>query len=1490
MKVKPISSPLPGEHLAGVSPQMQPESNADWRSRLNFWTGRALTENALNIEQENRAASLAWRGRLVASGVVNGLEVALESTIRRSKEDTDSNDSLNGQFIHIMPGYGIMTTGEDVYIPKPLRIELDTIPVIYGERVGLVDDQSELSKKTVRSEGTRISKVPWFNSLDIGRKMMRWHLLNKRYTPWAGVLLLRPVKLFNIANRDAKSPDEIDPSRDAFNDPRIVDASQLLLFMLPPSWRNKYFPELKKGMSEQEALTWRNRVAARVFQMEMDRTKRQQVVYREKMPKGKHWETLLVSDDLLQWEYFGVPIGLIGFEPDPENVKRQRIFLDRNSVVRKGGVAHPRPRPSVIIGGIQNGESVNAGTPSVWYSRVTQFNDHLSDLLKEKAFLLSSNHTDTEVQENCLKLLKRFRYLPPAGILPRASLHFLTTGEAEELSRDDRADTCWFFPTHYSVTAVPVANEEVEALVAASAPLTSYDLLKKPEIPEPVCVLVPMPENQFDSDLLVIEKADPVFKAEVKRLYALRQDWRQRRDFVLKRRNDLSAVAFGGTLSSPGPLTVRDPDQIEAEPTDESTINSNRLMPSRETFAPWKIYLKLPYVNPPWIYPGKPLRVGEIHKLIAVMHLDEEQPPTSIEFQWHFGLDGIDNGTRKISKVDRMPPVKVMDEIIMPGATPQAVNFWRYFEVSSEDLGLSDIDQWLELLGVTITLFGGRAAIRLINVILEEGGADYGIWDTFCVADEVVRAAGWVRLGYSHDSRAPAPFEDNYLLKPVDGINLQSLIDSPHTGTFPFNDVLTELTPVLMDIDPSLKKLQIIKYNDVGLELLIKAMTQEADKATEVVELSFGKVQASLQRLQSVITGETDADEALKSPAVSSMTVTRNRNIVKPQINESMTVNPNWTIKQDIQLTKMEEVSSSLDDVNEMKSPSLFRFTRHFAYGPAYQAYQRASAVIMEVLKSIASLNVGYDNDEVPEILMNDKVTSLDFYTLRRMADNNLPEKNRFVENSKNEFLRKVISEDKPLSRKIAELQLPSMSQLIIDKGLVEEKTSGDIVAKGIHRADVVMLILRKVEYYITRRRQLINKANIALSDVKEQIRLANFRLITLNGKLSETRHDLAVARTLWQEELNRVDVINARRDELITTQVKQLVYIRPRSISLLNRDLPSCELDRKDAPEPIPVALMNSLDPPDELENYLQLFRNAPAVWFCSLSPRLREINTRERLMRLLEASRQNAQRLTPLIPSSAVSSASERVYASGYELIKQRRIQVTSQIIMNNNSTWDDYYRAAVEHVTLGDLMDGAHGCNDITLAAAQELNNFSKVSSSLHAEFSSVQPGIRMVWVELYSQFDHPAPLHDIAALPRSESLSRLSRKRFQAYIDWIFSRIDKNENGAVNLVNDLVRMCLLLASYAPVNRLITGHVPRPMPVFPGLLIPVQTMEPHLVRIGMQVKVWHNNNIVAKGTVENLHDGEISARILETHSEMKSIETGMRIQFISPVNKYK
>ena len=329
MKIFPIASPLPGEHLAATSPVMRPETDvARWRLRLNFWAGRALTADALELEQENRAARLAWRGRAARSGIVKGLEIALEAPAAPAAElDPD------GHFVHVLPGHGFLTDGEDIVVPRPLRVALGEIPVHYV-RVG--GQNLEAPAEPVPAGATAGSPR------DTGGLVVTIDRFDTGHVPWAAVLLLCPAEFRSFGGVDPEDPCELDPSQDAFADERRIDASMLRLCQLPV--RMESLPLL----ADPNDPRWRNRLAHVIFDDETRRSARQQIRRLETQPAGRRWDTVLRPADLLPWEWLGVPLALLGSEQEPGATAR-RFFLDRAAVVRTGGCARPRSRPVVRL-------------------------------------------------------------------------------------------------------------------------------------------------------------------------------------------------------------------------------------------------------------------------------------------------------------------------------------------------------------------------------------------------------------------------------------------------------------------------------------------------------------------------------------------------------------------------------------------------------------------------------------------------------------------------------------------------------------------------------------------------------------------------------------------------------------------------------------------------------------------------------------------------------------------------------------------------------------------------------------------------------------------------------------------------------------------------------------------------------------------------------------------------------------------------------------
>jgi hypothetical protein len=986
-----------------------------------------------------------------------------------------------------------------------------------------------------------------------------------------------------------------------------------------------------------------------------------------------------------------------------------------------------------------------------------------------------------------------------------------------------------FFPPDYLVEAAPTVLEDLDAALAASAPMEPFDF----EEADLIRMLVPVPQRAFDPHLLVVELEDPLFRAELARLYALRQHWRQRRYYVLGRRDDLLRLIRGG------PFRPRlDPGQTEPEPAETlSSIALPCALIPPQTDGPWKLPIVFTQTFP----------AGALDRIGVQMHFDEGQPPATIELRWRLA------GGREISDVwNVMPALTVADSALEPNGLAVAASLWRIFSRKPTELGLAASEV---ITGVTIVLSGGRAAVGRVTARHFNQGDLTLFRPSRPVTEKKRPPHGWPSIT---NALLLAPFEGRYKPVPADGVDFQDHLEALEPLFEEFADELLKLDPRL---DPPLR----IQW--VGLERLLALVERETDKADETVDLAFERVQAHLQRVRAVMLGEEEAEEAQSSPAVAALVRGKKASVAATKLGERMQIDPSFTKRADaaaIRVTAQKDAlaGTALASVAKRR----LNFTRRFHYGEVYAAYESLRACLLDVLKSLTHLKVGFDDDDLPEIAevdpggLNPKPIS--FSALR--------------------------SAKADLFSRLQSINFVQIQTQDAQENRVEQ--SGEILSKAIHRGNVILLVLRKVEEYITRRRELLARGQAALVAAREQVRAAEVRLGVVDSRLAEARHDVGVARALRQEERERVAAINDRRDTIIRDEVRFLAYVRPRAVDPIRRTAPSWRLEVSEALAPVPACLQQHDEPPDPLRAYVQLFRHSPARWFTAIGPRLRELNTKEKLVELLSAARRSALDFTAekrlAFSSPGFAAATQTVLRSSYSLVERFRVAGAALLVPRAELlSWEDLRREAEQHASLRDIIAGRHGHAGLARSAADELELVEQVATCLHAEFAAVAPAIRLIWVQRYSEFDKASPLRDLTALPRFGSLPRAARRRFQAFVDFLFGRVDLKQREAFNLINDLVRLCLLLASHAPVKKLIAGHVPRPVPARPGALIPIRPINPAQVRVGMEFHVWQASTIVARGHVEDLRDGEVSARVERAQTATTMIDATMRVQFVPP-----
>jgi hypothetical protein len=102
-------------------------------------------------------------------------------------------------------------------------------------------------------------------------------------------------------------------------------------------------------------------------------------------------------------------------------------------------------------------------------------------------------------------------------------------------------------------------------------------------------------------------------------------------------------------------------------------------------------------------------------------------------------------------------------------------------------------------------------------------------------------------------------------------------------------------------------------------------------------------------------------------------------------------------------------------------------------------------------------------------------------------------------------------------------------------------------------------------------------------------------------------------------------------------------------------------------------------------------------------------------------------------------------------------------------------------------------------------------------------------------------------------------------------------------AENLMNDVVRMCLLLASHAPINRIVSGRLPAPVTAIPGVRLPIRVTEVLKLRVGMQALVYQADRVVARATVDEVGSTEVAATVVQALGNRVELAAETRVQFV-------
>lgn len=1278
MKVNPILNPLEGERVIGVDPPLKPNFEADWRRRLNLYTGRSLSDTALTTEQDGRAGRLATRGQMVSPGVVSGLEVEFERVAHTPTADDPRTEIF---FYVINAGFGIAASGEDVIVPRRLRIDAASTRVyaptrifqLAGEtqpREGETQPQEadtqpqEARKESSRpADGPILTAVPAIDARRVAELAGEARRIRRGFEtrtlgpplgelspevvaalPHAAILVLQPVVAEVVGDMNDTDPCEQDPQNFAFDDWQIVDGARLILYAWPEEWA-----PLPTGTR------WRNRVAYTIFRIEAS----------------------MAAGELLPWEEIGVPIGLVAFD----------MGVDRYSVVRAGG----KPKRRTSLPGF-------GGSAFMWQARLQQFAEHISD----------SSLAGKTIHE----VVNEFRFLPPAGLLPRAAADFDFTA-SQPIVRDH------FFPSNYIVAATPVPMEQLDAAIEASASLNPLDTFTGDQVD----LLVPVPQVWYEPNLLRKDLVDPLFQKAI-------TDSDNRRNEFEHRRKDVRAKDKAIQKS----ITGKEPTYTEADPSDTIT-----LIPVEEAFGT----------------EGNPLLVTAIKNLKTKLT----------------GLGAL--SAVEITKVDTVGLKQFISDLD------------DKVRRADDKIDFGFLNTQTAIYRVRQQMLDNTAATRLAT---SPSLASIAKGDSALATQEKLKA---------FTALVKPKITEKKLIGPISASGIE-------------------------------ENISFANFSSSGASAMLASSLLAGPTITETTKTStaVGKQTAS----EVLIAGTSGAT------ALFSVPLTTRAHVIEqsPIIGEFIDFR---TVSIAARLQESESVES-----------------RRFAVSAKHQA-----------VADLISLDLNLDGLDVPGVVDTT-----------------------------------VAGEKKP-NVKFDRFKDPAEASRILQeilKGVhdpVEENADEAVYFSSAVRAlDHTIGIYRTVEGRIQGYRIAIEVCKSTLGDLQELVSTIAQRLQEIEDGLAEARHDLAVARVLLTEEEARVQAINDRRKLIIEKHVSFLAYRRPRTADLL-ADMPFRTIEPGLTEAPVPVCLSHDVPVPPDLRRMVDLLRQVPIKWFVYVEPLLDKLDRIDILRETVNASVARAQLQVQATPASAGlhSKAIDAVFTAQYEAVARQRVQIANldlgEVAVQN---WKVIRERASATVSLASLIEAGHGRSDVAAQAARELNDITHIAACLYQMFSEVLPSIRLEWAERLSQYDAPVNLRNLSSLPRwgerkdgKDVIPFLDRRQMQALTDWLYGRVDPLQAEAVSSINDLVRICILLASHAPVNQIISGHVPKPTTVTKGGRVELAAADFTKVRVGMHVLMYVGSNVVARGVVDDLSSSHVTAQVVHTATPIVSLAEEARVEFGDP-----
>ncbi len=449
--------------------------------------------------------------------------------------------------------------------------------------------------------------------------------------------------------------------------------------------------------------------------------------------------------------------------------------------------------------------------------------------------------------------------------------------------------------------------------------------------------------------------------------------------------------------------------------------------------------------------------------------------------------------------------------------------------------------------------------------------------------------------------------------------------------------------------------------------------------------------------------------------------------------------------------------------------------------------------------------------------------------------------------------------------------------------------------SSGIRVLEQHSQLLRALEARVQQYRDFVSFCSTALTNIQSDLQHAQSALTQLQNNLLQERQDLAFTGQLLADEQLRVASVNAKRTQTLQNSVQVIAYTRARTLEATS-DTPTRQLVPGNVTSPVPACLQQSVTIPPELREIVALLREAPVNWLPAVEALLNRLERPHLLYELAASSQVRAMVQLQLPPPASSADRETGVYAPVISNLYYANQQVfhtfatersSFPVTQLANQSWNSMVGVLQNLAAVGDLISSAVVHAEIVNATSRIMTQISNVATCLYTRVSTTDPEYRLAWAEFLRGPGLSLQLQSLAVLPNWTQQEYVARDQMQMLVDWLFQQIDTGNSAAVAFTSDVVRVCILLASHAPVDEIITSALTvRTRPIVGGVL--ALNLPSERIASGMYVNLYSKGTLAAQAVVSDLDRQTVKATVTRVYQPDIYLETTDVAHFTAQIPK--